>query len=78
MQIAALDDWRRCLRELECSEKLTEQIMKMIETQNADRAIALLRHHKRVLLEELHRAEKKVDLLDFLLYQLKNGKVERK
>ena len=33
--------------------------------------LPLLRRHRQSLLEELHRAGERVDLLDFLLYTLK-------
>lgn len=60
MQQIKLADYQNSLRELGCSAELTDTVMQ------------LLRRHKHLLLAELHRTEQKVDLLDFLLYQLKN------
>ena len=61
MQQIKLADYQNSLRELGCSAELTDAVMQ------------LLRRHKHLLLAELHRTEQKVDLLDFLLYQLKNA-----
>ena len=47
------------------------QILQAIERQNPQSAAALLRQRRQDLLEELHRAGDRVDLLDFLLYTLK-------
>lgn len=73
-QIANIDDWIRNLRELGCSDEVTMQIVNLVQANDMDRATELLRRHKRVLLDELHTSENKVDLLDFLLYQLKKTK----
>lgn len=61
MQQIKLADYQNSLRELGCSAEVTDTVMQ------------LLRRHKHLLLAELHRTEQKVDLLDFLLYQLKNA-----
>ena len=75
MQQIKLADYQNSLRELGCSAELTDTVMQLLrsgDTQNA--ALLLRRHkHKHLLLAELHRTEQKVDLLDFLLYQLKNA-----
>ena len=72
-QTADTTDWTRHLRELECDEEMTLQFLDAVNTQNADLAASLLRRRKRTLLESLHASEKKVDLADFLLYQLKKS-----
>ncbi|MDE7432286.1 MAG: hypothetical protein K2N34_10300 [Lachnospiraceae bacterium] len=54
---------------------MTSQIVNFVQANDMDRVSELLRRHKRVLLDELHNSENKVDLLDFLLYQLKKTKI---
>ena len=74
---ANINDWIRNLHELGCSDEMTMQIVDLVKANDMNRATELLRQYKRVLLDELHNSENKVDLLDFLLYQLrkaKNGK----
>lgn len=73
-QAANMNDWLCNLQELECSDEMTMQIVDFVQNNDANKAAELLRRHKRVLLKELHNAENKVDLLDFLLYQLKKQK----
>ena len=77
MQQIKLADYQNSLRELGCSAELTDTVMQLLrsgDTRSGDtkNAALLLRRHKHLLLAELHRTEQKVDLLDFLLYQLKN------
>ena len=72
MQQMKLTDYQNSLRELGCSTELTVAVMQLLRSGDTKNA-ALLRRHKHLLLAELHRTEQKVDLLDFLLYQLKNA-----
>ncbi len=67
-----LDDWKRDLRRLGCGPELAAQILQAIRFQQAEQATALLRRQRQTLLGELHRAGERVDLVDFLLYTLKN------
>lgn len=76
-QVTNTNDWIRNLHELGCNDEMTMQIVNLVQANDMDRVTELLRRHKRVLLDELHDSENKVDLLDFLLYQLKKAKKER-
>ena len=51
---------------------MANEIMNLLQSGQTESAAALLRRHKTQLLAELHAAGEKIDLLDFLLYQLKN------
>lgn len=73
MQQMKLTDYQNSLRELGCSTELTVAVMQLLRSGDTQNAALLLRRHKHLLLTELHRTEQKVDLLDFLLYQLKNA-----
>ena len=72
MQQMKLTDYQNSLRELGCSTELTVAVMQLLRSGDTQNAALLLRRHKHLLLAELHRTDQKVDLLDFLLYQLKN------
>lgn len=73
MQQIKLADYQNSLRELGCSAELTDTVMQLLRSGDTQNAALLLRRHKHLLLAKLHRTEQKVDLLDFLLYQLKNA-----
>ncbi|MCM1326494.1 MAG: hypothetical protein NC094_04710 [Bacteroidales bacterium] len=70
-QAADRNDWMHSLRELGFNDEITLQIVNLVQADDTERAAELLRQQKKGLLEELHNSENKVDLLDFLLYQLK-------
>lgn len=76
-QVTNTNDWIYNLHELGCNDEMTMQIVNLVQANDMDRVTELLRRYKRVLLDELHDSENKVDLLDFLLYQLKKAKKER-
>lgn len=73
MQQIKLADYQTSLRELGYSAELSDTVMQLLRSGDTKNAALLLRRQKHLLLAELHRTEQKVDLLDFLLYQLKNA-----
>lgn len=73
MQRITLTDYQNGLHELGCDAELTGEIISLLQNGQPENAALLLRRYKHLLLAELHKAEKKVDLLDYLLYQLKNA-----
>lgn len=70
-QTELLSDWENYLNQLGCGNDLSKQVLRAVESQDNLQTAALLRRHRQTLLEELHRAGERVDLLDFLLYTLK-------
>lgn len=69
----AIQDWIYSLKELDCGKEWTAQVVEAVGTHRTDLASELLRRQKRILLEQLHESERRVDLADFLLYRLKKG-----
>lgn len=53
-----------------CDAALTDQFLSLVEQGREEAALALLAKHRRCLLERCHRAEKKIDCLDYLVYQM--------
>ncbi|MCM1316257.1 MAG: hypothetical protein NC205_08245 [Prevotella sp.] len=49
------------------AEKYTQQLL----DGNASDTIVFLRKHRKNLLDEVHKNQKQIDCLDFLLYQLR-------
>ncbi len=72
MKAISITDYQSGLQKLGCDNKMTSEIMNLLQSGQTESAAALLRKHKTQLLAELHAVSEKVDLLDFLLYQLKN------
>lgn len=73
MQQIKITDFESSLYETGCSTQETAEFIKLLQSGKHQNAALLLRRHKQLLLAELHRTEHKIDLLDFLLYQLKNA-----
>ncbi len=69
-----MPDFDVSLRELGLNSKTAAEIIALLQSGDVKTAAAILRQYKQQLLSSLHEAGNKVDLLDFLLYQLKNFK----
>ena len=67
MDRAADFQLRRNLCDAGCNSEIIERFFRF---QTAGR---LLQQHRKVLLEQLHANQKRIDSLDFLLYCLKSG-----
>lgn len=63
------------LREINCNEKLADQIVELLSTGDCETARLLLRRHRKQLMDELHESEKRVDDLDLLVYQIDRKKL---
>ncbi|PWM78297.1 MAG: hypothetical protein DBY32_06355 [Phascolarctobacterium sp.] len=72
MKQLSISDYARELQELGCTGETAAEILNLLRQNQYEAASALLKRHKQQLLAELHNAGQKVDLLDFLLYQIKN------
>lgn len=49
------------------------EIQTVLSGTDAREQIRLLRNHRGPLLEEVHSAQQKLDRLDYLIYQIRNG-----
>lgn len=58
--------------------KEIQQACTALRQQKSAEAVLFLLRYKQLLLQELHTAQQRIDLLDFLLYQLKQNKNERR
>ena len=58
-----------------CDASLTERFVLLAEQGQTKEGLALLALYRRILLERCHEAERSIDCLDYLVYQLeKNAK----
>lgn len=62
------------LQELCCEEAQAEQIAERLSAGEKETVRLLLRRHRRKLIEALHESEKRVDQLDYLVYQIEKDK----
>ena len=56
------------LRDAGCTEEAAATLL--ADAQDDRRLLELLARHRAELLDEVHRSEKKIDCLDYLVYQL--------
>ena len=62
------------LKDAGCTDQLIEEFMALQGRDGEKQQIRLLSGHREYLLENLHRDERRIDCLDYLLYQMKNKK----
>lgn len=68
-----MDDKQAVIQNLEdagCDAELTQQFMSLMEQGREKEGLTLLAQHRKNLLEHCHTAEKKIDCLDYLVYQI--------
>ena len=58
------------LKDAGCTDEMVEEFMALQDNDDEEQQIQLLSGHRKHLLEKLHREEKQIDCLDYLLYQM--------
>lgn len=59
------------LKDAGCGKKTMESFMELDETGDKKEQVRLLEAHRKHLLDNMHEEQKKIDCLDYLLYQMK-------
>lgn len=62
------------LKDAGCTDEMVEKFMALQDSEDEEQQIRFLSGHRKHLLEKLHREEKRIDCLDYLLYQMQNKK----
>ena len=70
------EDTMQCLTDSGCDRQVAGTIIKHLEQGNAKGAMELLQIQRRKLLSRLHKQQKNIDCLDYLIYQI--GREENK
>lgn len=68
-----MDDWQTLIQTLAdagCEAALAEQFLSLIKEGRTEEGLALLAQHRKRLLDCCHAEEKKIDCLDYLVYQM--------
>ena len=55
---------------------MVEKFMALQDSEDEEQQIQLLSGHRKHLLEKLHREEKRIDCLDYLLYQMQKKNIK--
>lgn len=59
------------LKDANCDELTIGQFMEALQSGKENQGIQLLQKHRRSLLENLHKSQKQIDCLDYLLFMMK-------
>lgn len=58
------------LKDAGCTDEMAEEFMALLDHDNEEQQIQFLSGHRKHLLEKLHKDERQIDCLDYLLYQI--------
>ena len=61
------------LKDAGCDKATVEHFMKLGETGDTQEQLKLLSIHRKQLLHRVHREEKRIDCLDYLVYQIRKS-----
>jgi len=61
------------LRDAGCDEKTVQRFMELEEEGDMQEQMKLLSRHRQQLLDRVHREEKRIDCLDYLIYQMQKA-----
>ena len=61
---------RQNLLDAGCGSDTVQRCMALAQTKNTPELMRILAQHRRALLDTVHLSEKRIDCLDYLIYQL--------
>ncbi len=53
-----------------CGQEFIAEFMEDLRTENTSKSLKLLAAHRRMLLDNLHKEQKRIDCLDYLVYTM--------
>ncbi len=59
------------LKDAGCSDEAIARLLECKDNGNTKELLCLLSKHRAALLDDVHRCQKRIDCLDYLVYQLK-------
>ncbi len=68
------EDLVQNLKDAGCSEKTISDFLEDMTQEKLPEGLRLLQRHRRVLLDELHREQRRIDCLDYLVFLLEKQK----
>lgn len=61
------------LKDAGCNQETIAAFVENLRSDKADEGMRLLAAYRRSVLEELHKEQKKIDCIDYLVYTMKKG-----
>ena len=62
------------LKDAGCTDEMAEKFMALQDREGGEEQLKFLSVHRKHLLEQLHRYERQIDCLDYLIYQMEKKK----
>ena len=62
------------LKDAGCTDEMGEKFMALQDSEGEEQQLRLLFIHRKHLLENLHQYERRIDCLDYLIYQMEKKK----
>lgn len=62
------------LKDAGCSQEIIRHFMECMEQGDLKSQLRLMEGHRQCLLDKVHEEEKKIDCLDYLVYQMEKNK----
>ena len=62
------------LKDAGCTDEMVEKFMALQDSEGEEQQLILLSIHRKHLLEKLHQDERRIDCLDYLIYQMEKKK----
>lgn len=69
-----LDDLSCCLKDAGCDHNTIREFLKDEQRYEIDKQICILEKQRSITLDQLHDDQKRIDCIDYLIYQLKKKK----
>ena len=66
---------RQNLLDAGCGSDTIQQCMDLVKRRESAELLRLLSRHRRELLDTVHQNEKRIDCLDYLIYQIEKQKI---
>lgn len=64
------------LKDAGCSRKTIEQFMKYMNHNDLNGQLRLMDEHRKHILDRVHKQERQIDCLDYLIYQVVHNKAD--
>ena len=65
----------RNLKDAGCAQATIEQFMVCLKNGNSKEQLRILSQHRQELLDKVHMEQKRIDCLDYLVYQIEQNRI---
>ncbi len=61
------------LQDAGCSQKIINEFFELLEKKQINQIMVLLKKYRNSILNTIHKSQKKIDILDYLIFDLKKN-----